>query len=178
MKLTIKAHHFRALFKAVAGKGDPRNYLRGVLIDVKNKVLVAGDGHIMITVPYDEIEAEHSRSMIIDLPYKIPTVQCYAVEINTEEKQIDYLCKKQAIRRHYLTTIDAGYPNNYEKLFVINYTYQTYTCFNPLIIANVQKALGSPGVIMTAEPRGTGQKFNVEFVNEPDVKCVLMGMKL
>lgn len=186
MKITLKAHHFKALFKATADKNDPRQYLHGAYVDVQNNVMVATSGHVVVTVPikWEGKRADIQPDLIIAKPantHRISDEQVIIYVSSSEEMvKFEFINKNYQHGPYYNNLIDGKFPC-YQHAMLMEYNKQSYHHrFNPLLITPIQKALKSPGIIMTTDNTGGKhgtQKFKIEFMDEPDVKCTLMGMR-
>lgn len=178
--------------RTCAGKDDVRYYLNGILFDFANELLVATDGHRLLTYPIEKAN-EYPRDLpdmiIATASRKADREGTITVEISDDATGDN---RTRATITSFSTTgkqkwaeivdvIDGKFPD-YAKVIPERPSDKIATAaltYNPSLIGSMVDALTSKPVacrVMPTDGKGSGPLW-VEVAGFPDAVLILMPMR-
>lgn len=193
--IKIEGNVYNALRTCAARDDEVRYYLRGILVDYANDLLVATDGNRLLKYAIDKSASDYNG----DLPDRIVTTSSrkadreglIVVELSDDPASADYMHATITLYsktgkqkwRELVEVIDGTFPD-YEKVIPPWNKAQRgdrvpAVCYNPLLIGEVMAALNAKGCACKVYPtddEGTGPLL-VDLAGHPDASLVLMPMR-
>jgi len=191
--IKIQGNVYNALRTCAAPNDEVRYYLRGMLVDSANSLLVATDGHRLLTYPIDREQSEIGA----DLPDRIVSMSTrkadreglIVVELNDDPASVDYMHATITLFarsgkqkwRELVEVIDGKFPD-YERVLPDRPSEKIATAaltYNPSLIGSMVDALTSKPVacrVMPTDGKGEGPLW-VEVAGFPDAVLILMPMR-
>ena len=186
--INIERRDYNAL-RACAATNDVRYYLNGIYLDPANQMLVATNGHHMLTIPMADVPVD-APSCIVAIPKmsKLPK-KIDHVAINVATRTMDVIDKDGAtFFTQAIELIDAKYADwqfvardvpSWDAKATIK-TRMASVPFNPVYLAAVTSALEATAVDMRPGP-SRGDVIVSRFQRDAtDLECTyyLMPMRL
>ncbi len=184
MIITINAKHFKALL-AASGKKDVLYYLNGVCVDVTKNRAMATDGHRCLITPLMEVEGgeDYPNELIFSQPNKAPAASDTHVTIeykggSGQPIMLKYFKRAGISCTQVIEIIDGKYPEVDRVMPEKGKMGDPLDCshFNPMLIVDVQKALGARGITLT-QPNGVDSAYRVEFYKMKGLDFCIMPMR-
>lgn len=191
--IKIEGNVYNALRTVTATDDEVRYYLRGMLVDVGHELLVATDGHRLLTYPIDQKQSEYAK----DLPDRIVSMSSrkadregqIVVEINDDPQSVDYMHAVVTLYsktgkqkwRELVEVIDGKFPD-YRRVLPDRPSEKIATAaltYNPVLIGSVVDALTPKHTacrVMPTDDKGSGPLW-VEVAGFPDAVLILMPMR-
>lgn len=195
--IKIQGNVYNALRTCAATNDEVRYYLRGMLVDAANELLVTTDGHRLLTYPIDKDSTGTRSEIATDLPDRIVSMSTrkadreglIVVELDDDPRSVDYMhatitsfskTGKQKWRE-LVEIIDGKFPD-YERVIPERPSEKIATAaltYNPTLIGSMVDALTSKPVacrVMPTDGKGSGPLW-VEVAGFPDAVLILMPMR-